>query len=178
VAVICVLEFTEYEAAAPLKATFVALLKFEPEIVTFVPAPPLDGLKPVIVGDWVAVVTVNDDALVACPALVVTVIGPLVAADGTTAVIWVLEATLKLADVPLKATTVAPEKFAPEIVTVAPTGPCDGAKPVIEGGCCGGAATVNDEELTAVPLAVWTVSGPVVAPEGTDVVIWVLELTL
>ena len=55
---------------------------------------------------------------------------------GATAVICVAEFTMKLfADVDPKSTTVAGEKFAPEIVTEVPTvvGPADGETEVTEG---------------------------------------------
>ena len=45
-------------------------------------------------------VTVNDAVLVAVPAGVVTATGPVVAAAGTVAVIWVSELTVNVAVVP------------------------------------------------------------------------------
>lgn len=73
-------------ATLPLKLTKVALFRFEPVMVTDVPTPPLPGENPVIDGGRFAT-TVNVDALVAVPPLVVTAIEPLVAPDGTVAVI-------------------------------------------------------------------------------------------
>ena len=70
---------------------------------------------------------------------------------------------MKLALTALKVTEVAPVKFVPLIVTLVPTGPLAGAKPVI----AGGGTTVNAMLLLAVPAGVITLSGPVVAPAGT-----------
>ena len=69
-------------ALTPLNATAVAPLKFVPLIVTLVPTGPLVGVKLAIVG---AVLTVKLAALVAVPPGVVTLTGPVVAADGTVA---------------------------------------------------------------------------------------------
>ena len=56
-------------------------------------------------------------ALVPEPAVVLTVIGPVVAPAGTVAVIWVFESTVKLlAATPPKLTAVAPVKLLPVIV--------------------------------------------------------------
>lgn len=57
-------------------------LKLVPVIVTLDPTMPEPGLKPEIVG---GAVTVNAVPLVAVEPLTVTVIGPVVAADGTVA---------------------------------------------------------------------------------------------
>jgi len=70
---------------------------------------------------------------------------------------------VKLALTALKVTEVAPVKFVPLMVTVVPTGPVVGAKPVIVGGL----TTVNALELVAVPPGVVTLSGPDLAPAGT-----------
>ena len=64
------------------------------------------------------------DALVAVPDGVVTVILPVVAPLGTLALPSF--ATLKLADVPLNRTLVAPVKWLPLMVTDVPTAPLDG----------------------------------------------------
>ena len=78
-----------------MRATLVAPVKPVPETVTFVPVAPLVGVKLVIVGGGgVPPVTVNVAVLVALPALVVTVIGPLVAPVGTVAVMWLSELTV------------------------------------------------------------------------------------
>ena len=70
-------------AVVPLKATLVAPLKLVPLIVTLVPTGPLLGLKELIVGG--ETVTVKLLLLVAVPAGVVTVMGPVVAPLGTVA---------------------------------------------------------------------------------------------
>ena len=72
-----------------------------------------------------------------------------------------LELTEKLAALPLNATAEAPVKFVPAIVTTVPTAPFEGVKLVIVG------VTANWVALVAVPPAVVTLSGPVVAPDGT-----------
>ena len=69
--------------------------------------------------------------------------------------------TLKLAAVPLNATAVVPVKFAPLIVTLAPTPPLVGVKLAMVG------AIVKVVVLVAVPPGVVRVTGPVVAPAGT-----------
>lgn len=78
-------------------------------------------------------VTVKLVALVPVPEGVVTPIGPLVAPAGTVAVIWMSESTVKVVEVPLKLTDVAPVKLAPVIVTLVPGPPLVGVKPVITG---------------------------------------------
>src|SRR6202040_3918108 len=75
----------------------------------------------------------NELVLVAVPPGVVTLSGPVVAPAGTVAWIAVAELTVKVALTPLNATAVAPVKFVPLIVTLAPTGPLVGAKLVIVG---------------------------------------------
>jgi hypothetical protein len=81
---------------------------------------------------------------------------------------------VKLALVPLNVTAVTSVKFVPVIVTLVPTGPPAGAKPVI----VGGTSTVKLLVLVAVPPEPVTVSGPVVAPAGTVAWIAVAELTV
>ena len=83
--------------------------------------------------------------------------------SGPSAWIDVAEPTVKVAAVPLNATAVAPVKFVPLIVTLAPTNPLVGAKLVIVGGL----NTVKLLALVAVPPGVVTLTGPVVAPVGT-----------
>ena len=78
-------------------------------------------------------ITEKLDALVAVPPGVVTAIGPLVAPEGTVAVICVAELTVKVAAVPLNVTALAPLSAVPVIVTVAPTAPFGGAKLEIVG---------------------------------------------
>ena len=69
---------------------------------------------------------------------------------------------MKLALTKLMVTVVAPVKFVPLIVTLVPTDPLVGEKPVIVGGL----STVNALELVAVPPGVVTLSVPLVAPAG------------
>jgi hypothetical protein len=71
----------------------------------------------------------------------------------------------------LNVTDVTPVKLAPLIVTLDPTGPLAGVKLVILG------ATVKLLALVAMPPAVVTLIGPVVALAGTVAVICVLEST-
>ena len=80
---------------------------------------------------------------------------------------------MKLALTALKVTAVAPVKFVPLIVTLVPTGPLAGAKPVI----AGDGTTVNALLLVAVPAGVITPISPVVAPAGTVAWIAVSEVT-
>jgi hypothetical protein len=73
----------------------------------------------------------------------------------------VVDVTVKLAAfTPLNVTAVAPVKFAPVIVTLAPSAPLVGVKLAIVG------AIVKGVALVAVPAGVVTLSGPVVAPAG------------
>jgi hypothetical protein len=75
----------------------------------------------------------NEPALVADPPGVVTLSGPVVAAAGTVAWIAVAELRVKLALTPLNRTAVAPVKFVPLMVTLAPAEPLAGVKLVIAG---------------------------------------------
>lgn len=78
--------------------------------------------------------TVNRALLVADPAWVVTIIGPVVALVGTTAVIWVAERAVKLTEwTPLKRTAESWVKFDPKIVTVVPGAPLAGENELIVG---------------------------------------------
>ena len=97
------------------------------------------------------------------PSGVVTLTGPVVAPAGTVAEICVAEFTVNVALVPLNLTEVVPVKFVPLIVTFVPTGPREGAKLVIVGGL----VTVKALLLVAVPSGLVTLTGPVVAPDGT-----------
>jgi hypothetical protein len=75
----------------------------------------------------------------------------------------VAEVTVKADDVPLNFTAVAPLKFVPVIVTLAPTAPLVGVKPAMVG------AAVKLAALVAVPTGVVTLIGPLVVPAGTVV---------
>jgi hypothetical protein len=83
-----------------------------------------------------------------------------VAPDGTVRLIDVADATVKAAAVPLNFTSVAPVKFVPVIVTLAPAAPVAGVKLAIVG------AAVKLDALVAVPPGVVTLSGPLVTPAG------------
>ena len=117
---------TVNEAGFPLKATAVAQVRLVPVIVTAVPTCPLVGVKLLMVGAGTASVTVKLSVELALPPGVVTEIFPVVAPLGTVAAIWVELATVKAAFVPLKATTVAPIRLLPVMVTAVATGPLPG----------------------------------------------------
>jgi hypothetical protein len=115
----------------PSKATAVAPVKFAPVIVTALPTGPMAGIKLVIVG---ATKTVKLVALIVVPSALVTLIGPVVAFNGTVAVICVSISTLNVvAFVPLKATADVVVKSMPVITTIVPTGPLVGLKLVMVG---------------------------------------------
>ena len=84
---------------------------------------------------------------------------PVVAPEGTTAVIWVgLSATVEVAVLLLKNLTVpalseASRRFVPVMDTDVPTGPHVGVKDVMVGAQPPGSATVKLVELSAVPSA-------------------------
>ena len=83
--------------------------------------------------DDVQPVTLNELELVAVPPAVVTEIAPLEEQFGTVALICVELTTLNDADCPLNLTAVAPVKFVPVIVTLVPTPPEAGEKPLMVG---------------------------------------------
>src|SRR6267378_458747 len=112
-------------APALLNATAVVPATFVPSMVTTVPGGPPVGKKPLIVGGST---TLKMELLVAVPAGVVTLTGPVVAPAGTVAWMAVSELIVKLAPTPWNATAVAPVKFVPSIVTLVPTGPLGGVK--------------------------------------------------
>ena len=125
----------------PFKLTAFAKVKPVPLKVTTVCTGPEVGVKVASVG---AGITVKFPVLVAVPAAVVTLIGPLVAPVGTVAVICVSLSTAKLdAATPLKMTAVAPVKSQPFRVTVLPTGPEAVVKPVMSAGVPGSGAVKN-----------------------------------
>ena len=138
-----------------------------PVMTTEVPAPPDVGVNPVIVGGG----TVNELLLVAVPPGVVTAIVPDVAPAGTVAAIDVSLFTVYVdAARPWNRTALAPVKCVPLMATEVPGGPLAGVNDVI----VGTKRTVKFVLLVAVPPAVVTAIGPVVAPAGTDVEICVL----
>ncbi len=132
VAVICVAEFTVNVAVTPLNLTEVAPVKFVPVIVTFLPTGPNVGVNEVIVGAGAAS-TVKSEVLVPTPLGVCTLIFPVVAPEGTVAVICVAELMVKVALVPLNFTEVAPVKFVPVMTTVVPAPPVIGKNDVMVG---------------------------------------------
>jgi hypothetical protein len=79
-------------------------------------------------------VTTKASALVAVPAEVVTLIGPVDAPSGTVAASSVLETRLNPAGTPPNATPVAPPRFVPDTVTRVPGAPVGGANDEIAGG--------------------------------------------
>jgi hypothetical protein len=172
VAVIWVSELTVNFAAVPLNLTAVVPMNPDPVIVTTVPTGPADGVSPEIAGTGDAV-TVKADALAAAPPAFLTLISPVVAREGTVAVIWVSELTVNFAVMPLNVTVVAPVRFVPVIVTAVPTGPEVGEKSEIVG-----LVTAKLDALVAVPPDVVTLIGPVVAPGGTLVAIDVSLVTV
>jgi hypothetical protein len=177
VAMIDVLDKTLKLAFTPLNLTAVAPLKFVPVIVTLVPSGPLMGKKPLIAGTLLPVVTVKLLELVAVSTGVVTLIGPVVAPEGTVALIRVVEATLKVELTLLNCTAVVPLKLVPVIATLVPTGPLVGVKKEIVGELSP-LATVKLAMLVAVPAWFVTLIFPVVVPSGTVVVIDVPDTTL
>jgi len=169
VAVILVVVLRVKVAETPLNFTAEALLKVLPLMVTLVPTGPDPGEKLVIVGG-----TRKEAELEAAPAALVTLILPVVAPDGTVAVICVAELMVKVAPVVLKATALAVSKLLPVMTTEAPDTPLPGVKPVT----VGGTATMKSVALVAVPLGVVTVILPVVVPAETVAVICVDESTV
>src|SRR6266849_1147554 len=134
--VVLVAEITEAETPANLTWLLAGTgSKFCPVTVTFVPALPDVGVKLLIVGGG-CVITVKLVALVAVPPLVVTVIGPVVAPPGTSAVRLVADVAVTVARTPLNFTSfllATGSKFVPVIVTAVPTVPLSGVKLVMDG---------------------------------------------
>ena len=147
-----------------MNRTPLTAVKWFPLIVTEVPATPLEGEKPLMVGALLPV-TVKLDELVAVPPGVVTVILPVVAPLGTVAVTLPSFTKTNAAEVPLNRTPLTAVKWFPLIVTVEPIAPLDGEKLLIVGALL--PVTVKSDALVAVPVAVVSVILPVVAPLGT-----------
>ena len=119
-------------------------------------------------------VTRKDVLLDPGPPVAVTVIGPVVALLGTTALTWVADTGVMLVEaVPLNATDETPPNPEPLIVTCVATGPLVGEKELTTT-----AGAMVNEALVAVPPGVVTLTVPVVVPVGTVVLIWVSEITL
>jgi len=133
--------------------------KLDPFIVNDVPTGPDEGLKLVIVGE-----TRKSTELLARPPTVTTTF-PVAAPTGTGTTMLVVLQLVGVAPVPLNATVLAlwvAPKFAPVIVTGAPTGAEAGLRVVIPGP----GVTLNATLLLANPPTV-TTTLPVVAPVGT-----------
>ena len=109
-------------------------------------------------------------ALVAVPPGVVTEILPVVALEGTIAVILVELLMVKFAARPLNVTELASRKVFPWMITCVPARPEVGEKPVMVGG------TRKAFTLAAEPAALVTRILPVLARVGTLTVIFVGEL--
>ena len=107
--------------------------------------------------EW-TLLTVKSVALVIEPHEVVTLILPVVAVEGTVAVIWVAEFTTDVAVTLLNVTAVlvipVPLKFVPVILTDVPTGPEVGVNEVIVGTPDPPLVTVKLPELFFCPAAV------------------------
>jgi hypothetical protein len=153
-------------AAVPLNVTVLvpcAAPKFVPEIVTVVPTTPDAGFRLVTLGP--GTVTVKFVPLLATPPTVTTTF-PVVAPAGTVATTLVALQLVGTAAIPLNFTVLVPcvaPKFAPLMVTDAPTNPDVGFKLVMLGT---GTVTVKPTPLLATPPTV-TTTFPVVAPAGT-----------
>src|ERR1035437_2013576 len=104
-------------------------MKPEPVIVTFVPTGPLGGVKLVMPG-----INLNCLLLVSVPDGVVTVTKPVVPLAGTTAVRYVSETTVNVAEPPRNEPLVAPVKPWPRNSIVFQTLPED----------CGGKKLTNE----------------------------------
>src|SRR5438093_11612638 len=159
-------------AAVPLNLTVLVPCvapKFVPAIVTDVPTTPDVGFRPVTLGP--GTVTVKLTPLLATPPSVTTTF-PVAAPLGTGTTILVALQLVGVAAVPLNVTVLVPcvaPKFAPVIVTDAPTNPDVGFRPVTLGP---GLVTVKLTPLLATPPTV-TTTFPVVAPLGTGTTILV-----
>jgi len=153
-------------AAVPLNLTVLVPCvapKFAPVIVTDAPTNPEVGFKLVMLG--AGAVTVKLLPLLATPPTVTTTV-PVVAPVGTGTTMLVALQVVAVAAVPLNLTVLVPcvaPKFAPVIVTDAPTNPEVGFKLVMLGA---GTVTVKLLPLLATPPTV-TTTVPVVAPVGT-----------
>jgi hypothetical protein len=146
--------------AMPLNVTEVTDARLNPVIVTAVLESPKVGEKFVMIGPALVVKSMLEVAL---PLVVVTVIGPVVAPEGTVALISVVEVTVAVAVMPLNLTVVGGTKLPPEMTTGEPLVPTAGENPVM----IGSVPEVKIFVLTLVPALVITVIGPVTAPGGT-----------
>jgi hypothetical protein len=155
----------ETVASVPLKLIVFSVgvvLKLVPVMVTVVPSAPLLGVKLEMVGE---ATTIKLVALAIVTPLVVTDIGPVAAPEGTEVVMLVVFEAVTVALMPLNATVGEGLKFVPVITTTAPGAPLKGLNSAI----VGVGRTVNVGPVIVTPFNV-NVTGPVVAPEGTEVV--------
>lgn len=136
-------------------------------MVTVMAAPALVGVKLVILGRS------KNPVAVAVPPTVVTCTLPEAPPAPTCAVIVVIEFVRIIAGTPPKVTAVAPLRFVPVIVTVAPTAALVGENVAI----VGAATKVNGPTELTVPPGVVTLTRPV-APAATLAVIWVNDTTV
>jgi hypothetical protein len=155
-------------ATVPLNVTVLVpwlAPKFDPEIVTGVPAGPDPKLVLVMVGVGRYVKAALLLATPATKTLTVTTVFAVKKRFGTGTAMLVGLQLVGVAAAPLNVTVLVPcvaPRFAPAIVTAAPTGPEVGFKLLM----LGGAVTVNATPLLARPLTV-IATFPVVAPAGT-----------
>lgn len=120
-------------ATTPLNRTVWSAWRFVPLTVTYVPAGPVVGVNPLIVGGPAAV-TVNVLLLVTSPCGVRTVIGPVSASAGTCATTRVSLSTANVgSNAPMNATPFPHVKPVPVIVTAVPAAPLEGEKVVMVG---------------------------------------------
>ena len=123
------------EVSLLVRATVVALVSTALSVTVSVPVLPyttgsVAGCRLAMVG---AGITVKEAALVPVPAKVVTVIAPVVAVGGTTAVRVVAVSTVKVARTPLNRTVCTFTKLVPVRVTEVPGWPLVGVNPVTVG---------------------------------------------
>ncbi len=158
------------DAATPPKLTAVAPVKFVPVIVIVAPVVPLFGVKNVIDGDGGAInIKPDNDAV---PPRVVTVTFPDVPKPITAVMVVAFTTVNEDAGVPPKATAVAPFKFVPVIVMVAPDAAVVGVKEEMVG-----AGTNVNPAREAEPPSVVTITFPE-APDPTIAVMLVGLLTI
>jgi len=150
VAVMVESETTVNAAAVLLKATAAAPVNALPLMVTEDPTAADGGDTPVMLGAGCDV-TLKDAGLLEVPPGVVTLIGPVVAPDGTVAVSWLPEVTVKAVAVPLKDTAVVPVKPLPTTVTEVPAQPEAGVNEEMVGAGAG-AGLVMGRGVAVAPL--------------------------
>jgi hypothetical protein len=143
--------------------------KFAPVMVTDAPANPEAGFKLVILGP--GTLTVKFTPLLATPPTVTTTF-PVVAPAGTSTTMLVAVQLVAVTAIPLNFTVLVPcvaPKFAPVMVTAAPTAPDVGLRLVMLGAAL---VTAKFTPALATPPTV-TTTFPVVAPVGTGAVMLV-----